>query len=387
MTEDKLIFTYIKNKRINLIECNLKDIIGTNVIKGYHLNEINSLKMIKFDKNSSECFFVSGGEDTVIRICSKRFDDNLSDFKHLKMLKSHLSSIRAIAVLQVEDGRYFLFTGGGRSQIILWEAIFDEKGSDAMNCSEKYNYYEKNSEKDESETRVMDMIALKVRNDVFLLAGYSDGIVRVFRILKKLVIIKDIAVYKAKCIFKISVITIKPHFVLVTMASDGCITFTNVTDIFSNIKSPSTPLLTSIKAHQSGINSVSFLYKPEIDNLVCLTGGDDSAIALNAFRINKNSTNIEIQHLYRFCDESYHGAQVSGVYITESYFLTTSIDQKLLVFKWELSNAEFEVECLQEYRSGVCDIQGMECVSFGDSVKVFLYGRGCEIINCQLLDR
>ncbi|KAI4458636.1 wd repeat protein [Holotrichia oblita] len=391
VAEDKLTFTYIKNKRINVIESDLSDIIGTNVIKGYHLNEINALKLIKFDTNSTECFFVSGGEDTVIRVCSKRFDDNLSDFKHLNALKSHLSSIRAIAVLKINEDRYYLFTGGGRAQIILWEVLIDKVGSDVMNCSQKYNHYEKVGGKDKSETRVMDMTAVTVKGDVFLLAGYSDGIVRVFKIYNdeqgtKLVLINHIPVYKSKCIFKIFLLTIERYFILMTMASDGRITFTNITDIFSNINSPSIPLLTSVKAHQSGINSISSLYNPQIDKLICLTGGDDSAIALNAFNINKNSTNIEIQHLTSFCDESYHGAQVSGVYITENYFLTTSIDQKLLVFKWELLD-EFRVQCLQEYRSGVCDIQGMECVLFGDSVKVFLYGRGCEIINCKFVDR
>ncbi|GJQ74422.1 hypothetical protein Trydic_g21292 [Trypoxylus dichotomus] len=392
VTGDNLIFSYIKNKRINIIECSLGDVVGVDVIKGYHLNEVNVLKTIKCDRESLEYFFISGGEDTVIRLCFKSFKDDLSDFKYFNVLKSHLSSIRTISLTKVNEDKYFMFSGGGRSQIIFWELSIDKVGNEnVVNCSEKFNYYEEVSHKGDSETRVMDLTTVTIKETMFLLAGYSDGIVRIFKVNPdnsngtKLVYVNHIPIYKFKCIFKISILIVENYFILTTMASDGYIVFTNVTNEFVEVQTGNPQPLASVKAHQSGINSYSSLYTPSSGELVYLTGGDDTAIVLNAFNVRRNEDNIKLECLCSFSGQNYHGAQVTGTYITENYFLTASIDQKVLLFTWNLRD-KFSVDCVKVFRSGICDIQGMECVLLGDVVKVIVYGRGCEIITCRLLD-
>lgn len=387
ITDDHLVvFSYIKDNKIISLKYRLADIMGTDIIKGFHLNEINALKSIP-NGTSDEVLFVSGGEDTVIRLCSRNLRDTHSDFRHLNVLKSHLSSIRTIAIAKIENSKYYIFTGGGRAQIILWELSMNTINDESVvNCSEKYNYYEKSNDIDEAETRVMTMCTLVIEENVFLLGASSDGTVKAFTVDVKndrtlqLILIKQIPVYTAKCIFQMSILSTGSNYLLLTMASDGYIVFTDITQIFSNKSSSNYRTITSTKVHQSGINTFSY-YNKNRRELIFLTGGDDTAIALNAFNLGEKDS-IEIKHVSKFSDEFYHGAQVTGTYMNEKYFLTASIDQKVILFKWDFQE-RFTVSCLQEYSSGVCDIKGLECIPVDDCVKIIVYGRGYEIINCN----
>lgn len=403
---DTFSFVYIKHKTLNLFNFEWTDLRHTYVMENFHSMEVNSIEMVS-PKTTSECILISGGEDTTLRLSKLDANSNDQVFTKISVFKSHLSSIRAIHSCKIYEcisensatEHYLIFTAGGRAQVILWELVIETVDNLIKNvtCSEKHSYYEK-LEKEASEMRIMDLTSVKTDNCVVLFAACSDGKIKTFVIdilktSKIKLLLYTILSYKLRCIIKICNFCVCNCNILTTMATDGKINFWNVTDICHTVQVSSFKYIEnqiiivsslqpfySIKAHQSGINSYSYKI---LNNHICVffTGGDDNALVLhflNFGNLSKKDLNITI--LNKYFDVSSHSAQVTGACVTDTYLITTSIDQKVLVFKWGFQNNQFSCDLIGKYKSSVADIHGMQVLTTVCH-NVIVYGKGIEVLQ------
>lgn len=69
MKESDALFTYIKDKAINITRIDFQGLIPRDLITGFHVDQVNCIEIFEFNKR---CFLVSGGEDTTLRITADR---------------------------------------------------------------------------------------------------------------------------------------------------------------------------------------------------------------------------------------------------------------------------------------------------------------------------
>ncbi|KAF2897199.1 hypothetical protein ILUMI_08973 [Ignelater luminosus] len=409
-------FVYIKDKCVHSVQLDWDGLYPLDIINGYHSSEINSGCCLNSSRYNNKCLFISGGEDTTLRISVIEFKNNFTQLKTLNTLKSHLSSIRTVSAFKVNEStdnectmKYLIFSAGGRAQIIIWELIVNYTAhcKVIVSCNEKYSYYEQLKDED-SENRIMDLCTISKNEYVVLVAACSDGTLKVFLIVEckesknnyKMLLVKNIN-YKLKCILKVSHLEILGHNIILSMATDGKITLWDFTtllnNIYLNIKSEvndessviknlfnyNLNAFMSIDVHQSGVNS--FTYRV-INNNQCifLSGGDDNAVIANLIEFSKEKQSLNAKILSTFSNVSSHCAQITGVSLFNNYFLTTSIDQKLNIFKWNIENKHLHCMYLQTHNLAIADIHGMQCYKEDNSVYVIVFGKGVEVCQIQL---
>ncbi len=66
------------------------------------------------DKN----LYISGGEDTTLRLSA--VDPETESFLPVAIIRSHISSIRAISFVQIRDF-FLVVSAGGRAQLKVWK--------------------------------------------------------------------------------------------------------------------------------------------------------------------------------------------------------------------------------------------------------------------------
>lgn len=387
---NSVIFVYLKEQSLNIVTTDWLTLCPRNIVKGLHSSEINALAVLPVIPNKNQCVVVSGGEDTTFQLSMLNLlNENVNElFNTRETLKSHLSSIRTITAcsIQANDStkiqHYLIYSAGGRAQIVLWLLTVEVQNDEikSINCSEKCSYYE-GLANEESEMRIMDLTAIKSGNNIALYAACSDGKIKVFttnieEMTNMKLLLTQILLHKPRCILKICSFVVCDRTFLATMNTEGKIVFWDVVNISNNLK----PFF-QIIAHQSGINSYSYI----IANNVCffLTGGDDNAVVLHVFEFVTCNSNPDVVVKRKYVNVSTHCAQVTGVFLTENYFVTTSVDQRVLVYRWNF-NSEICVETLGQYNSSVADIQGMQILTNDDILHVILYGKGIEIIKLLL---
>lgn len=367
----QILFSYIKDKVINISRLDTIMLSPKNLISGYHIDEVNYVDIIH---HKSGYILFSGGEDTTLRITtllSNKFEQKL-------VLKSHLSSIRTICSYNVKiDGinQVLLFSAGGRAQIICWQINID-----SIKCREHYNYYEPLSNED-GEVRIMDVFVTYIKNISVLFCACSDGNIKIFCVGKhnnryNLCFCRNIF-YKLKCIMKVAVFNILGKSILVSMATDGCVTFWDISDVFSNVE---LQLFESFKVHQSGINSYHFKLLNN-NTILFLTGGDDNAVSLQLLQFSLNNNILTVKEDSKFIDISIHCAQVTGVYLGEKHFMTASIDQRIALFSWRIENGTLECYFITKYNTVIPDIKGIKCFEKSDTWEIFIYGNGIEFLK------
>lgn len=367
----QLDFMYLKDKYINKLSTSWSNLKPVDVVSGYHVKEINSISVIELKPHENEYLVISGGEDTTLRFSHV---DKTGKFNVITVLKHHLSSIRTIDTLLYNE-KLFVFSAGGRAQIIVWELCFKNK---VFNCIEKFSFYEANAEV--SEVRIMDIKAIVMNEKVYVICACSDGNIKIYSMSEngKLCFIKSIF-YKLNCILKVHVMELCEKFILISTATDGNVVFWNLTNLLKYTKVESSEMpLTSIKCHQSSINSIASLLICE-SKYIILTGGDDNAFNLLLIEFSADLNNINVFDTFHNYKE--HCAHITGVYITNDYLLTTSIDQSVILFKWCVENNKIVCDLTENYNSAVADLQGTVCFERKDEFSVFIHGKGLELLN------
>ncbi|XP_056631356.1 WD repeat-containing protein 6 [Diorhabda sublineata] len=373
------IFLYIKDKFIYKVQLDFDVYKSMDIIEPFHSNEINTMTVIKTNCNY---IFISGGEDTTLRITTTNL--LLNSFTNLVTLKSHKSSIRTIVGMKLDSPsnleRYLIFSAGGRAQIVCWTLTFspDIEIKNLM-CRENYSYYEK-IDSEESENRIMDLCAIRVSNTVILFAACSDGYIKIFLIdddVHKIELYKNIF-YKLKCIFRLCCIKVLDTDVLVSLASDGKMAFWKFCDLFSDNDAKPFRI---ISLHQSGVNTVSN-FQINGDTFLFLTAGDDCVVILTLLTFKFDNHALTVHLLDKYLSSGVHWAQITGSVILKKYFLTCSVDQRLVLYKWNVTRERIFCEAISKYNSSVADLKGLMC--YGDEdFDVFIYGLGVEFLKLE----
>ncbi|CAG9854026.1 unnamed protein product, partial [Phyllotreta striolata] len=369
-------FLYIKEKAVNKLEFDINVNKSFDLVECFHLKEINCMSFVQMQ---NQYLLVSGGEDTTLRL--SLIDRDKINFRNLMTFKSHLSSIRTIAIHKLGGGKhvesYLVFSAGGRAQIICWTLEMDSNNSEQVILRENHSYYEIIDNK-ESETRIMDLCVVEL-DDIFLFAACSDGCIKIFTVENNhndfKMNLRLTVFYKLRCIFKVFHLKVFNKIILATLASDGCLVFWNVEEMLS---CESVKPFSIIQSHQSGINTIS---KLQIDptSFLFLTAGDDNTIVLNYLKFYDNE-DIYVKVIDTFRDAGSHWAQITGSFIDNNYFLTASVDQRLMLYKWQIDNEKLICQSVSKYNSSIADLKGL--LYFGDAnFNILVYGLGIEIVN------
>ncbi|XP_033222136.1 WD repeat-containing protein 6 [Belonocnema kinseyi] len=401
-------FVFIRDKHVHLIKFLLHKLALPPLVEGFHLKEIYSLQSLKNFKNS--CIFISGSEDCSLRISEavKSKTRGIEDFKTLEILDGHISNVKCLAILNLENTEFFcknlLFTGGGRAQLKVWELILKlEKNflkSEDLSCKNLDSFMLRGTDKErkkiikalkmnydvDPETRFMDInvyVNPESSDLIFLFVACSDGFLRIFSFNRDDLKLKiENTIEYSRCILKVHSFTHEDNLIVLTMATDGIINFWNFSFIKNQEKEKELPKpFTKIHIHQSGINSFDL---EKVDgNYLLVSGGDDNLLSLIVFNlILLENGNLSAQIVNKWNSSTCHCAQITGVKFCEGKLYSTSTDQKVIVHKYFYKNMELSVIKENEIITCVSDVQGITlCASdeLGDTL-ICTYGKGIEFL-------
>ncbi|CAD0201984.1 unnamed protein product [Chrysodeixis includens] len=385
--EECIKFIYLKDAAINISTFQLSKITSTNVVNGSHAKEINCLKALKV---GDDVIYISGGEDTTLRISSV---DAAMDFKDEVSFK-HLSSIRTLKTHNIQDNRLLLISAGGRAQICIKDVQFlKENGRLKIKSEELIDHLIRGTDKErkgnqtwrncsidfDPEMRIMDLDLLKDKDDFVIFAGCSDSYLRVFSYKdksKKLELLKD-SKHHNTCILKTKCINFTNKTILITCTTRGDVTLWDISDVTNTILEP----FFTTKTNKSGINAIA---TTNITNskLLIATGGDDNSIHIILLEIPDQNNLSSIEILDRWQHSNYHSSQITGLCLVGNYLLSSSIDQRVTLFSWSVKEKSIVCEFVSQTSTDVADVQGMDLLEAkGDSVTVCVFGKGLEVLN------
>ena len=387
---------YIKDKTVNDVTIDRSQIEPITVLEGYHATEINVVKHIKL--NGTEHLIISGGEDTMLRLSTFGADENL---RNVTTLKSHLSSVKALAVTEITRDenalRCVVFSAGGRGQIIMWELDVAFGTETRVVCKEIFSHYKPNSDRNGSESRIMDVHVTSLDGNLIVFTACSNGAVQAFEAdvsRKKLELLEERR-HKSRCILKLFCFEVESRHVLCTTATDGFVDVWDVSDLCNRLQlhesetlfdnSRGFTLVSSIKAHLSGVNGFAALALDK-SSMLFLSGGDDSSFKLHLvdFTVNDDCLTADVVTVYS--NDRCHCAQISGVLVRRDYFITVGQDQRVILHRYKLLNDGVAVDSFALYDTSVCDALGLECLKATeqDINKVLVYGKGIEVISVNV---
>nr|XP_013189534.1 unnamed protein product [Amyelois transitella] len=381
--EECIKFMYVKNSDIHLHTFYLSKIISTNIVNGSHYKEINCLKSLIIDGST---FFISGGEDTTLRI-SLKIGLDLQD----KIIFKHLSNVRTLKTKQLDENKYILVSAGGRAQICVKLLNFYTENEElVVKSQDLIDFMIKGPEKErkgkqswknctidfDPETRIMAIDLFQIDDYNFIIfAGCSDAVLRIFKLNINVVDFKLITEVKhhKTCILKTHYLKFVDKDLLVTASTRGEVIFWEIKDDEINIE----PIFTT-HTNKSGINSFDIAIISD-KHVLFASGGDDNVIHLNLLEYTEEH---KFKVLDKWSTDKYHCSQVTGLVLKEDILLCTSIDQRVTMCKWSFSDHKIKCDFLLQNYSDVSDIQGLDLVDFSSNkATICVYGKGMEIIE------
>ncbi|CAG5002704.1 unnamed protein product [Parnassius apollo] len=391
---------YLKNCDINMETFCLSKITSKDIIKGTHPKEINCLKSYHPQLEKSMTFFISGGEDTTLRISSVKGTKHFQD----EVIIKHLSSIRSLKVFLLESDKLLVVSGGGRAQICI-NIIHFVKDCDNVKVvvEDVVDFLVKGTDKErkgdktwrncfvdfDPETRIMDLEIVENKDNCFLIyAGCSDAYLRIFQFkyngdkvtFEPLGQLK----YHKTCILKTHCVKFLDRIILLTCTTRGEVCFWDVTEPTSVTDNDTTvfsePFL-STTTNKSGINCIASKIISDSEILFA-TGGDDNAIHVKIVHVpSEDIKSAKIVH--NWTSDKFHSSQITGVLIKDNTLVTASIDQRVTVFK--ISKNGREVEYSYQTISDVADIHGIDFVKqSGATNTISVFGKGIEVLALSL---
>ncbi|KAJ8716407.1 hypothetical protein PYW07_003034 [Mythimna separata] len=384
--EEFIKLIYLKNSDINVTTFQLSKIVSRNMINGSHAKEINCLKAHKVENAT---VYVSGGEDTTLRISSVDTEMNFKD----EVCFKHLSSVRTLKTFPLADNRLLVLSAGGRAQLCIKDIKLTEaNGRINVSSEELIDYQIKGTDKErkgnqtwrncsidfDPEMRIMDLDLVRDKDSYIIFAGCSDSYLRVFSFKqdsKKVEYLKE-SKYHKTCILKTKIIRILKKYILITCTTRGDVTFWDITSI---TKSDFQPFF-STKTNKSGINSIDTAILTE-NKILITTGGDDNAIHINVLEIPDQNDLTSTKVLYTWNSCNCHSSQITGLCLVDDYLLSTSIDQRITLLRWGVSEEGVDCKFLSQTHTDVADVQGMELLDHNSgAITVCVFGKGMEVI-------
>ncbi|CAH2046714.1 unnamed protein product, partial [Iphiclides podalirius] len=370
--EQLIKLVYLKNSDVNIETFHMDRILSIDIIKGTHSKEINCLKSLVSRSDDSVIFFVTGGEDTTLRVstCSKsvHFQDDI-------VLKQ-LSNVRTLRVCGLDEDNFLLVSGGGRAQICIRSITLQtDNGVLKAVVEDLVEFLVKGTDKErkgdrtwrgctvdfDPETRIMDLEIVKVDEENFLVyAGCSDAYIRVF----ELSCVDDKVAFKPSgqlkhhktCVLKTHLIEFRDRTILATCTTRGEVCLWDVTT--AKNCSELSPFLV-FTANKSGINCVASKQLSDTEFLIA-TGGDDNALHLNVIDVRLGDLGTA-KVVHTWISDNIHCSQITGLVIAGDVLVTASIDQRVTVLR--VRGGGRDVTFLYQVMSDVADVQGLDLVA------------------------
>lgn len=330
------VFAYIRNQ--NLIIANSRP---SSSLPNPQINPSFSGLETRAIHFVSDSYFLSGGEDCILRIHSL-------DSSILESIKNHKASILSICSLQMLN-QTLVFTAGAKDTIFAYSWTNSNKCFLIASRSQPLN--------ERVSVRITDISAFEsLDSTVILVACCSDGYLRAFSFLDSFKLIQEIEI--GKCLLVVESIRSKDTITVVCGSSEGIVRS-------YHWKSNLLHLVDQVKIHQSGVNSLDLRL---IDGgLQILSGGYDGAIT--CFSLNPNSRNLTR-------NDFAHGSSVVGVkFLTDTSLVSVSVGSELRY--WQISASGFEMK-IEEWTC-VSDVSGMSI-----SNKLAICGVGLQLKDIVL---
>ncbi|XP_013166286.1 PREDICTED: WD repeat-containing protein 6 [Papilio xuthus] len=393
--DEMIKFMYLKNSDINIMTFKLNKIVSKNIIKGTHTKEINCLKCYIPKIDNSIVLFISGGEDTTLRISTSSKEVNFQD----EVILKHLSSVKTFKTFPINTNKLLVVSGGGRAQICIKTINLSKDGDKIIIKVEEFvDFLVKGTDKErkgdktwrnctidfDPETRIMDLEIVEIDKNIFnIYTGCSDAFIRIFQFKYEEESFKQLGQvkYHKTCILKTHCIKYFDQTILITCSTIGEICFWDVTDPNTSSEMENFLVLTSNK---SGINCIATRIISE-HKVIIATGGDDNAIHIQLLDIqNKDFKTAKITQSWS--SDQFHSSQITGILIIDDFFISTSIDQRITVFKTIDENNDLKF--VAQKMTDIADVQGMDFIQRSEySATVCVYGKGLEVLSVPLLGR
>lgn len=371
-------FIYLQNKKVAFIDFKLmhhcKSTIKVRCID-WHTKSCNSVNIIS---NSYKQFFISGGEDNLIKI--GHFGELNNNFTISSNILSHISSIKCVRTKILPNNDILVFSVGGRAQLCITRII---------NCKEvryrdefSYMLYQTDEQRCRKQrSRVQEIcfdpetrfMCISFYEDDKIVIGCSDGYIRFYNLIfnddgSAYFIQLYMQIFYGKCILNVHCFKLDSQALLLTMGTDGFICFWNLKD--ENLSSVTEPIH-KLKHHDSGVNCFDLNINENIGYIA--TGGDDQKVSLTEFELTSDSVDVNIKIRKTVTNNSFHTAQVTGIKIVDGLFiLSTGVDQNIC----RINLKSFKIENC--YSSCISDIKGLV---ISKDKKLFVYGSGIEFLN------
>ncbi|XP_069695221.1 tRNA (34-2'-O)-methyltransferase regulator WDR6 [Periplaneta americana] len=387
-------FIYLKDKKVHHVTFMLDHLVKPVILRGFHSKLINCMCYVP----GSHHVLVSASEDTTVRVTTLSHSNVMQSHT---VHQSHISSVRVVSCCTLPD-YVLMFSAGGRAQLKVWKLCVQVKDGKThhITCQELQSHMIRGSTKGnkkpwqsqerptDPETRYMDLCAAVVDQSsetVLLAAGCSDGFLRLFVFCASLneFRLAGTSFFHKRCILKVSHIETECQGLLfLTMATNGRVAFWDLRKCVEEVCDDLQPF-SCFKVHQSGINSYDWRMLRS-DVFLLATGGDDSALVLSVFQIVQKDT-FRAQLIMQWRNDLAHLSQITGLRLVDNMLVSTSIDQRIKVWKWSchLEDSSLSAYTGAEYCSIVPDIQGLLTWKSSSSITACVYGKGMEIVDIR----
>ncbi|XP_050348246.1 WD repeat-containing protein 6 [Nymphalis io] len=386
--EEFIRILYLKNYTLHSETFQLSKIMSKNIINGIHSKQINCLKTYKYDEENTLSIFISGGEDTTLRVSSSDQKTKLKD----ELIFKQLSSIRTLKFHRLDKNKILLISAGGRAQICAKILTFD-RDNIKVTSEELVDYLIKGTDKErkgdknwrdcsidfDPETRIMDLENVKIDDDFVIIAACSDAAIQIFNLnteKRKLNPVQEIRYHKT-CILKTHVFQFIDKTALVTCTTRGEVAFWEVGKLPEVL---SCEPMFSVQTNKSGINGADVNVIDDT-RFILATAGDDNAIHIKVIQVENNHFN-SMKVVNSWSSEKYHCSQITGLKIIEDLMISTSIDQRLTLFTLSVTDDGVECDFHSQYYSDVSDIHGLDVLDVStESITISVFGKGIEVLQ------
>ncbi|XP_074600777.1 tRNA (34-2'-O)-methyltransferase regulator WDR6 [Brevipalpus obovatus] len=373
----------------------------------FHSAKVNCAVLLCL--RGSKAYIASAGEDN--RIVIEEFDAKERELKFKKTLHGHISSIRSLATHE-EEGKIYLISGGGRSQLIVWAFQIGQNGDiSARKVDEHLNWTDEVCNRthwrdfctqNETQARYLACNIARKNDSLRIAICCSDGFLRIFmfNLNSKKLSLKGEKQVSDFC--PLSVLKLDDFFAV--GSNDGTISFWRIQTIEPQVSEApeknnllkATPsklldqvsieMIHSEKFHQSGVNC---LRATQHDNGTWLlfSGGDDGT--LHGAVINLNCEKFELHRDTSIT--SAHDSQISSVnFVNSDTLVTVSVNEWITLWKIDCSlnelvckETELAVEKQFSLISSVADAASSILLNFVDLDETYLLlaGEGFQVVK------
>ena len=346
------------------------------LMPGGHTQQVNVVKHVRLGYDQ---FLVTGGEETNIRVYRVS-----EDCREVAVLRGHLSSIKCLASIEMGE-KMLLISGGGRAELRVWGL---EISQGELLCSGITSSLLRGTDKEkkkpwrlaqqecvvDSETRYLaaDMRWEVERLKLFVFLACSDGLIRLFRYCiedKSLQLVKQVE-YHTHCVLQVQLVSTK----VLTATTGGHLTVWERDMLETEEKvSP----IVEAKVHQSGVNCMS-VTGVEHDKYLVLTGGDDQNLVVTSLVVSDHG--VELHSVWCSDGRVGHGAQLTGVRMVGEWVVTTSVDQRVVLWRVDKEGCTWVVsKC-----GSVADVADLDCWVEGGRLMCIVVGVGMELVALDL---